>query len=80
MPFYVYILYSAHADKYYIGQTDSLERRLQEHNTRKNLGSNYWVICYSEVFESRADAMNREKEIKKKKRRSYIEWLIQQNG
>lgn len=30
--YYVYILYSEKFDKYYIGHTDDLERRLTEHN------------------------------------------------
>jgi len=36
--FKVYILYSAIKDKYYVGQTEDLERRFAEHNLRKNLG------------------------------------------
>jgi putative endonuclease len=30
--FSVYILFSEEHDKYYVGQTDDLERRLLEHN------------------------------------------------
>ncbi len=30
--FYVYILYSEIADKYYIGSTDNPHRRIEEHN------------------------------------------------
>jgi predicted GIY-YIG superfamily endonuclease len=33
MPFYVYILYSAAADKYYVGQTEDIENRLFRHTT-----------------------------------------------
>ena len=76
MPYYVYILYSAQKDKYYIGQTEDVERRLQEHNIRKNLGADDWVLRYKEVFDSSGDAMKRELEIKSKKKRSYIERLI----
>ncbi len=35
----VYILYSARLDRYYTGQTDSLSRRLSEHNDWNNKGS-----------------------------------------
>jgi predicted GIY-YIG superfamily endonuclease len=31
--YYVYILYSATADRYYTGQTENLELRLQSHNS-----------------------------------------------
>jgi putative endonuclease len=74
--FKVYILYSASKDKYYIGQTEDLERRLAEHNMRKNLGASDWELKYHESFETRSDAMKRELEIKGKKRRSFIEGLI----
>jgi putative endonuclease len=76
MPYYVYILYSAQKDKYYIGQTEDVDRRLQEHNIRKNLGADDWVLKYKEVFDSRGEAVKRELEIKNKKKRSYIERLI----
>ena len=49
-------------------------------NTRNNLGTNDWCVVYDEVFNNRSDAMKREKEIKDKKSRKYIEWLIQQKG
>ncbi|MFP4042588.1 MAG: GIY-YIG nuclease family protein [Bacteroidales bacterium] len=31
--FFVYILYSENFDKYYVGHTNNIERRLQEHNS-----------------------------------------------
>jgi len=76
MTYYVYILYSATKDKYYIGQTEDIVKRLQEHNIRKNLGADDWVLKYKEEFASRGEAMKRELEIKNKKKRSYIEKLI----
>ena len=84
MPFYVYILHSKKLDKYYVGQSENLEQRLQSHlagisgYTSK---AEDWVIVYTEVFESRVEAIKRENQIKKKKSRKYIEWLIQnKNG
>jgi putative endonuclease len=79
MIFYTYILYSASKDKYYIGHTADLILRLSQHNTTQNLGANDWKIHYLETFDTRAEAMKREKEIKNKKSRKYIEWLIHQN-
>jgi putative endonuclease len=72
----VYILYSASIDKYYIGQTEDVERRLSEHRIRNNLGAKDWILRHKETFETRTGAVNREKEIKAKKRRSYLEYLI----
>ena len=74
--FFVYIIYSADKDKYYIGQSENLEKRLAEHILRKNLGAKDWQIKYFETFETRSDAVKRELEIKRKKRKSYIEALI----
>ena len=80
--FYVYILFSESANKYYIGHTNNIEIRLIKHNspvmfgefTRKN---GPWKLMYSEDgFETRSDAMKREKQIKKWKSRKKIEDLI----
>ena len=76
MMYYVYILYSKEKDRYYIGQTENVEKRLNEHRVRKNLGATDWEVKYTESFETRSDAVLRETEIKLKKRRSYLEMLI----
>jgi putative endonuclease len=74
--YFVYILYSTSIDKFYIGQTQDVNNRLREHVEYKNLGANDWIIKHTEQYNTRSEAMKRETEIKKKKRRSYIEWLI----
>jgi len=38
-----------------------------------------WRIVYTEAYSDKASAINREKEIKKRKSRKYIEQLIAQN-
>jgi putative endonuclease len=79
MAYHVYILYSQSIDKYYIGHTDNLDRRLNEHNTgqtRYSQTGKPWILKYSEEFPDRSTAMKREKEIKMKKSRKYIEYLI----
>ncbi len=67
MQYFVYIIYSFKKDKYYVGQTENIERRVAEHNIRKNLGADDWVLRYKEVFENRSEAMKRETEIKRKR-------------
>ncbi len=76
MQFYVYIMYSAASNKFYIGHTENLEKRIKEHLGRKNLGASDWEIKYTEEFTTRGEAMQRELAIKKKKKRSYLEYLI----
>jgi putative endonuclease len=77
--FYTYILYSEVINKYYIGSTENLEKRLLDHNagmstfTKRGIP---WRLVYFEVFETRKEALNREYEIKNKKSKRYIEYLI----
>jgi putative endonuclease len=83
MPFTVYILYSVALDQYYTGQTQNLKDRLFRHNNSGSKSTkkvNDWKLVYSEVFETRAEAVRRESEIKKKKSRRHIEWLIGSAG
>ncbi|KAA0242406.1 MAG: GIY-YIG nuclease family protein, partial [Chlorobiota bacterium] len=51
--FYVYILKSLKVDRYYIGHTKDLERRLTEHNSSKTRSTKAyvpWKIVYCEKF------------------------------
>lgn len=77
--YYVYILYSPQLDRYYIGQTYSLETRLSRHKlgtTRYTKRADDWELYYQESFSTRAEAMAREREIKARKSRKYIQSLI----
>ena len=81
MIFYVYILYSPHRDRYYIGYTgDELTERLRKHNANHkgftgNTGD--WKIAYTQIITNKVEAYKRE--IKAWKRRSKIEKLIASN-
>ena len=82
MEFFVYIIYSEKCDKFYVGHTESIECRVDEHNTGK--GGKFskncapWTLKYREKFATRSEAVKREREIKSKKSRKYIESLIAQ--
>jgi predicted GIY-YIG superfamily endonuclease len=83
MSFTVYILYSSSLNQYYIGHTENLQDRIIRHTnsgTKSTKKANDWVVRYTEEFGSRQEAMQREWEIKKKKSRKYIEWLISSVG
>jgi len=80
----VYILKSDSTSQFYIGHTDNLERRIAEHNDSSYEGTQYtkrhrgpWRCVYTEEYETRSLAIIREKQIKKKKSRQYIEYLIE---
>ena len=79
--FYVYILYSESADRYYIGHTDEPDRRLEAHNTviKNSYTAKFrpWIrkACF-EVSESRGEAKRVETYLKRMKSRKLIEKLI----
>ncbi len=80
---FAYILYSTKIDKYYVGSTDDLEWRLEGHNmgwgrfTQRGIP---WKTVYCETFDNKSEALKREREIKHKKSRKYIEDLILHAG
>ncbi|MCF8449896.1 MAG: GIY-YIG nuclease family protein [Taibaiella sp.] len=79
MGFYVYIVYSAKLDRYYVGYTEDVGVRLSQHNdgiSEFTSKANDWLLNYSEMHATRDAARKRELEIKKKKSRKYLEWLI----
>ena len=81
--FIVYIIYSSTLDRYYVGYTTDLEKRINEHKTGISSYTSRcsdWVLKYTESCADRQTAMRREKEIKNKKSRKYIEKLIVQGG
>ncbi|HXL57622.1 MAG TPA: GIY-YIG nuclease family protein [Chitinophagaceae bacterium] len=79
MPFYVYILYSATTNRYYIGSCEEVETRLQQHNSGRNLSTKYgipWELKKMEVFITRSEAFQSESFIKKMKSKAFIEKVI----
>lgn len=68
--FYVYILRTS-SDTLYVGQTNDLERRLDEHRNDKHKSAKYiryfpsFKLVYSETYLTRGEAMRRELQLKK---------------
>ncbi len=72
-------MYSQSKDRYYVGYTKNLQLRLERHNagwSRSTKSGIPWKIVYSEKFETKSEAIERENAIKKMKSRNYIEKLI----
>ncbi len=70
MSYYAYILRSLKSGRYYTGSTQDILARLERHNqgrTTATRGKGPWEVVHSEEFETRAEAVNRENEIKGKK-------------
>ena len=77
--YFVYIIKSLKNGKYYIGQTNNIERRLKDHNRGKDHSSKIgmpWILVLKEIFESRKEAVNRERYLKSFKKRDKLEKLI----
>lgn len=79
MKFLTYIIQSRKSGRYYVGHTQDILERLFYHNqgrvtATRNKGP--WDLVYSEEFDNKLDANRRELEIKNKKSRRYIEYLI----
>ncbi len=79
MVYFVYILQSESDHSFYIGYTSDLNRRLEEHNsghTRYTSHKRPWAVAYDEEFNSKTDALKREKFLKKQKNRTFYQKLI----
>ena len=67
----MYVLQSETTGRRYTGQTDDLDRRLAEHNNatenrRKHTSrqAGPWKLVHKELYETRAQAMSRERWLK----------------
>jgi putative endonuclease len=70
MTFYVYILRTS-SDTLYIGQTNDIERRMEDHRSKTKRSAKYmryfksFELVYSEKQKTRSEAMKREAELRK---------------
>jgi len=73
---YVYILYSTSLGKFYVGSTDNIERRIDQHNSgRSNFSSKGipWKLITRIECKNRSEAMGLEIQIKKRGIKRYLE-------
>ena len=82
MLFFTYILESEVDGSLYIGQTNSVEDRLDRHNkgySKSTSTKRPWKLLYKIGFESRSEAMKTEKYMKSlKKREAILNWIQNQ--
>ena len=80
--FTVYILYSISFNKIYIGYTSDLNNRLLSHNLLATKGYTIkyrpWVVVYTEVFETKKEAIIREAQLKSSNGRQFLWNIIHQ--
>jgi putative endonuclease len=79
MNFTVYVLYSQQFNKHYVGFTSDLQSRLLSHNSLATKGFTVlyrpWTLIHTEVFETKSEAMKREKWLKSGVGRAFIKSL-----
>lgn len=67
MTYSVYILKSLKDSNHYVGLTSNIEKRLVQHNNGVVISTKArtpFVLLYTEIFNTRADAREREKYLK----------------
>jgi putative endonuclease len=77
--YYVYFLQSSINNRYYIGTSDNVVKRLNQHNSglsKSTAPYRPWKVIKIEKFDSIESAYQRERFIKKKKSRKIIEKII----
>ncbi len=76
---FVYILQSQLDQSFYIGFTTNIEDRLNEHNfgnTGYSKRKRPWNLVYFESYNTKEEAIKREKSLKRMKSKKYILELI----
>ena len=71
---YVYLLQN-NQERWYIGSTNNLQKRILSHNSGKNQSTKRWVpwkLIYCEISINRDDARVREKYLKSGMGRKYL--------
>ena len=79
MKYYLYILESKSAKRYYTGISQNAEKRLEYHNTmEKGFTSRYrpWEIKFTKGYDTKEEAMLAERKIKSWKSKTMIERVI----
>jgi putative endonuclease len=77
--FYVYILQSICFNRYYVGHSADVRKRLNEHNACKVRSIKAfapWKIVYTEILGTKSDAFKMEMEIKSYKSGKAFQKLI----
>ncbi|NCU05606.1 MAG: GIY-YIG nuclease family protein [Chitinophagaceae bacterium] len=78
MAYFVYVIYSEQYDRFYIGQTQSVEDRLQRHNHGyEHATAPYvpWGLKCSIKKETRAEAMKLERKLKNLNREKLLAFI-----
>ena len=79
MPYYAYVIYSDKHNRKYKGHCEDLDQRLIEHNLGKTKSIKAyipWRVVYYEEFQTRVEAIERERYFKTAAGRRYLKKKI----
>ena len=77
--YFTYIIESEKNDQYYIGYTKDITLRLERHNmgwSKSTKSGIPWKLVYFERFDTKTEAIKRERELKNYKSKKYLIKLI----
>jgi putative endonuclease len=76
VPYFVYILKSLKDSRFYIGQTNNIEKRLERHlagQVKSTKNRRPLILIHKEIYKTRPESMRRENYLKSLKSSKYIE-------
>ncbi len=74
--YFVYVLWSNKIKKRYIGSTEDVTKRLTKHNEGKSTFTKRgmpWILIHNEIYETKAEALKREKFLKTGVGRAWLD-------
>jgi len=77
--FFVYVLRSQSTKRFYTGQTSDIPNRILKHElglSPSTKGRGPWELVHQEAFNTRAEAMRRERELKTGRGREELKRLV----
>jgi len=77
--YFLYILKSLANDRYYVGSTNNLERRLKEHNTGKSKYTKLtkpFILVFSKKYKTLKKAQHIERKLKRFKSRTVLDKIV----
>ena len=73
---YVYVLWSSKLNKRYVGTTNNVEKRINEHNRGYNKftsGGIPWLLVLKEEYSTKTEALKRERFLKSGRGRAILD-------
>ncbi|MCU0472255.1 MAG: GIY-YIG nuclease family protein [Bacteroidales bacterium] len=81
--YFVYIIESEKGKRFYIGQTEDIEKRVERHNRGRSLSTKAyipWVLKWWKEYETRSEAVKVETALKRIKNREGIKRFVNENN